>query len=125
VAALLADGVKPTMTHTTRLLAAGLLAAAALGTAGLGLYQADAQDKKADPTKKVAAEAKKEAPAVAADAAAERAPVAADEKAVRTRLAAPADGLPESLSLKDFFAWLYEKHELIARLDIAAFKRLG
>src|SRR5437660_6105613 len=46
VAALLADGVKPTMTHTTRLLAAGLLAAAALGTAGLGLYQADAQDKK-------------------------------------------------------------------------------
>ena len=122
--ALLANGVKPTMTHTTRLLAAGLLAAAALGTAGLGLYHADAQEKKekAEPPKKVVVETK-EGPAVV-DRPAE-AQVAVDEKAVRAKLATPARELPEAMTLRDFFEWLYERHGLVARLDIAAFKRLG
>ncbi|OWK38090.1 RNA polymerase sigma factor [Fimbriiglobus ruber] len=133
-ASLLANGVKPTMLTLTRLAAATLLAAGALGTIGWGLYHAAAQD--APPPQKPAAVAadapKKPADKKPADKKPEVAgvPVQAqrDETAIRLELSQPCQLSAEqrdSIKFEELIEYLKQKHGIAVRLDTAAFKRLG
>lgn len=126
-----ADGVSPTMsTPRVRLLLAAGMSAVLLGTAGFGLFAANADT----PTKGKAVAV---APApVPVEAAADKdAPpkkpvrpnqIVVGEAAVRDALNQPLGELEvDDVKFRDLLELLHEKYGVIARIDYPAFKRFG
>jgi RNA polymerase sigma factor (sigma-70 family) len=141
----LADGVTPIMgSAKLKLLVAAGMSLAVFGTASVGLYHADGQEKaSANTDAKRPAEAKKpqsppsiakkpddpEKPAVpSSDGAGRNAPVLADEASVRVAL---TEGIPtwiggaQKYTLGNLFDMLYKYKGIIVRPDMATFRRLG
>lgn len=126
-----ADGVSPTMS-TIRLkmfLAAGM-SVALLGTAGFGLFAANADAPAKEKTGAVApapvpveAAADKDAPP---KPPVRSNPVVKGEAAVRDALNQPLGELEvKDLKFRDLLELLHEKYGVIARIDFPAFKRFG
>ncbi len=120
-----ANGVTPTMTAiSTKWLAALVLTAGLIGTAGFGVYQAAAADdkkaeKKADPPKPPA-----DRPPVEGRLESKPAPGVKTGDDVMKALAATAD-LPETMTFEEFAELLGTAHGLPVRLDTPAFTRRG
>ena len=131
---LLADGVIPTMTTTTKLAATLLLAGGLLTTAGVGLTQGTGdgppqaakaeKGAKATPPKKADAPPKQaEETSKPADTPAAVAPLT--ESQARAQLTKVVTGLPEVVTLAELAAWIHKEYGVIVRVDQAAYSRLA
>ncbi len=123
---LLADGVSTTMTTTTKLVAAALLASGLLTTAGFGLTQGDGDGPPA-ATAKATPPAKADAPKTPdAQKPHEMADAFNTEHSVRVALTKRSKfRLPNIVTLDAAITQLMEESNVHIRLDLAAYKRLG
>ncbi len=121
----LADGVSPMGPAKLKSLAAAGMSLAMLGTVGLGLLHAPADDAaKPDTTADAKADPPKQgAPKAEEKPAAEAPPPLKDEAAVRAALNRPAQVDANGLSLLEFLDLLYRQHGVVARFDMAAYVR--
>jgi RNA polymerase sigma factor (sigma-70 family) len=122
----LADGVTTTMSHTTRLVLAGLVASGVMTTAGFGLYHGHAegapQAAKAAPPPK--AEPPKP-PQEKLDAKDEKGKPLASDVEVRHMLKEVVDRDFEGSTFRELATHLQTVYNITLRFDVAGYKRLS
>lgn len=126
---LLADGVTPTMSSASRLIALAMLTAAVSGTAGLGLYHAAAgpqEPKKEPPKPATKAEPPKPTGNPGAETGAEDGPrMAQSETEVRDLLSVPSRFRDLEYMSLGMFIELMNANGILTWVDTAALNRCG